>query len=186
MSTKAAETLGTIVGYGMIIGAVAFGFSACGKKDEAKAVVAPTAVVSTAPVVKSNWSTETWIDQMSGKTHSYESTTSTNTEQLRFPYNGGSKLEIVKYNDMDQIGISINRGQMMCHSFTACYIQVKFDDREPEYYSAYGPDNGNTTIAFIRGEDSTKFKQKLASAKKVLVQPPLFQANAVFQFDVSK
>ena len=55
MSNKAeniAEAFGQLIGFGLIAGAIVFGVSACsGKKEEAKANVAPTAVVNTAPVV---------------------------------------------------------------------------------------------------------------------------------------
>jgi hypothetical protein len=53
ITEKTAEKLGTMVGYGLLIGAVAFGFSACsGKKEEAKVTVTPAAVVAPAPVVE--------------------------------------------------------------------------------------------------------------------------------------
>ena len=49
ITEKTAEKLGTMVGYGLLIGAVAFGFTACGNK-EAKATVTPAAVVAPAVV----------------------------------------------------------------------------------------------------------------------------------------
>jgi hypothetical protein len=52
---KAAETLGTIIGYGLIIGAVAFGINACSDKEDVKTATpkaTSTAVVSTAPVIE--------------------------------------------------------------------------------------------------------------------------------------
>ena len=56
MSNKAeniAEAFGQLIGFGLIVGAVAFGVSACsGKKEETKVKVAPTAVVNTAPVIE--------------------------------------------------------------------------------------------------------------------------------------
>ena len=50
ITEKTAEKLGTILGYGLLIGAVALGFTACGKKEEANATVAPPAVVAPAVV----------------------------------------------------------------------------------------------------------------------------------------
>jgi hypothetical protein len=51
ITEKTAEKLGTMVGYGALIGAVVFGFTACsGKKEEAKATVTPAAVVAPAVV----------------------------------------------------------------------------------------------------------------------------------------
>jgi hypothetical protein len=45
-----AEAIGQVIGVGLIVGAIAFGVSACsGKKEEPKAAVTPSAVV--APVV---------------------------------------------------------------------------------------------------------------------------------------
>ena len=53
ITEKTAEKLGTMVGYGALIGAVVFGFTACsGKKEEAKATVTPAAVVAPAPVAQ--------------------------------------------------------------------------------------------------------------------------------------
>jgi hypothetical protein len=50
ITEKTAEKLGTMVGYGALIGAVVFGFTACGKKEEARATVTPAAVVAPAVV----------------------------------------------------------------------------------------------------------------------------------------
>ena len=51
ITEKAAEKLGTMVGYGALIGAVVFGFTACVKKEETQATVTPAAVSAPAVVV---------------------------------------------------------------------------------------------------------------------------------------
>ena len=52
ITEKTAEKLGTMVGYGALISAVVFGFTACVKKEETRATVTPAAV--SAPAVAVN------------------------------------------------------------------------------------------------------------------------------------
>jgi hypothetical protein len=170
--------------YGIVAGLVAAAAVACSGKEDAKTST-PTAVVSTAPV-KSNWETVNYTDKMTGKQYSYKQTTSLNTETLRFPYNGGSKVDVLLY-DNGNVGFYINKGQLRCHSYTACYIAVKFDNNEVEYVSAYGPDDGSSNIAFVRYDAGPQLQAKIAKATTMKVELPLFQeAGHVFEFNVSK
>jgi hypothetical protein len=170
--------------YSLVVGLVAAAAVACSGKEDAKTST-PAAVASTAPV-KSNWETVNYTDKMSGKQYSYKQTTSLNTETLRFPYNGGSTTNVILYEN-GNVGFYIDKGQLRCHSYTACYIAVKFDNNEVEYVSAYGPDDGSSNIAFVRYDAGPQLQAKIAKATTMKVELPLFQeAGHVFEFKVSK
>ena len=181
---EAGQAVRKVVKYTVLIAVGATLINACSGKDESKTNT-PTAVASTAPV-KSNWETVNYTDKMSGKQYSYKQTTSLNTETLRFPYNGGSTTNVILYEN-GNVGFYIDKGQLRCHSYTACYIAVKFDNNEVEYVSAYGPDDGSSNIAFVRYDAGPQLQAKIAKATTMKVELPLFQeAGHVFEFKVSK
>ena len=204
MSNKAeniAETVGQLIGFGLIVGAVAFGVSACsGKKEEVKANVAPTAVVNTASAietpkvspaiekVKSNWKYGENVDKMSGEVTKWAMTDSTNKVKMDFPYNGGSEGTIVVFEK--NVKIHISKGQVMCSNYSGCTIRVKFDDEQPASYAAVGPANGQHDHVYLGysdgGNGAKKFMDKLKTAKKVMISLEVYQENnPVWEFNVA-
>ena len=202
ITEKTAEKLGTMVGYGALIGAVALGFTACVMKKEARAadkpaaVSAPAAVVKApkaAPVaaqkVKSNWKYGENVDKMSGEVTEWAMTDSTNKVPMSFPYSGGSEGTIVVFEK--NVKIHISKGQVMCSNYSGCTIRVKFDNEQPEDYAAVGPDNGQHSHVYLGytdpdGNGAEKFMNKLKTAKRVMIGVEVFQENTpVWEFNVS-
>jgi hypothetical protein len=185
LGVAAGNAVNKTVKYGIVVGLVAVAVVACSGKEDTKAST-PAVNASTAPVVKSNWETVNYTDKMSGKSYQYKQTTSLNTESLRFPYNGGSYVNVILY-DNGNVGFYINKGQLRCQSYSSCYIAVKFDNNEVEYVSAYGPDDGSSNIAFVRYEAGEKLQAKIAKATTMKIELPLYQAAGhIFEFNVSK
>ena len=201
ITEKTAEKLGTMVGYGALIGAVAFGFTACVMKKEARAadkpaaVSAPAAVVKApkaAPVaaqkVKSNWRFGENVDKMSGEVTKWAMTDSTNKVKMDFPYNGGSEGTIVVFEK--NVKIHISKGQVMCSNYSGCLIKVKFDDEQPVDYLAVGPENGQHSHVYLGytetgGNGAKKFMDKLRTAKRVMISMEVYQENSpVWEFNV--
>jgi hypothetical protein len=199
ITEKTAEKLGTMVGYGALIGAVVFGFTACVMKKEARAADTPAAVVkaskapkavsATVPKVKSNWKYGENVDKMTGAVTEWAMTDSTNKVPMSFPYNSGSEGTIVVFEK--NVKIHISKGQVMCSNYSGCTIRVKFDDEQPEDYAAVGPDNGQYSHVYLGqadpdGNGAEKFMNKLKTAKRVMISVEVFQENSpVWEFNVS-
>jgi hypothetical protein len=199
ITEKTAEKLGTMVGYGALIGAVVFGFTACVMKKEARAADTPAAVVkaskapkavpATVPKVKSNWKYGENVDKMTGAVTEWAMTDSTNKVPMSFPYNSGSEGTIVVFEK--NVKIHISKGQVMCSNYSGCTIRVKFDDEQPEDYAAVGPDNGQYSHVYLGqadpdGNGAEKFMNKLKTAKRVMIAVEVFQENTpVWEFNVS-
>jgi hypothetical protein len=181
----------TVMYGGIFVASVAFGagyFDSTSTLKSSPSVVEKKTVplVSTAPVVKSNWETVNYTDKMSGNSYQYKQTTSLNTEALKFPYNGGSNVNVILY-DNGNVGFYINKGQLRCQSYSSCYIAVKFDNNEVEHVSAYGPDDGSSNIAFVGYDAGTQLQAKIAKATTMKVELPLYQAAGhVFEFNVTQ
>jgi hypothetical protein len=199
ITEKTAEKLGTMVGYGALIGAVVFGFTACVMKKEAIAADTPAAVVkaskapkaapATVQKAKSNWKYGENVDKMSGEVTEWAMTDSTNKVPMSFPYSSGSEGTIVVFEK--NVKIHISKGQVMCSNYSGCTIRVKFDNEQPEDYAAVGPDNGQYSHVYLGSADpdgngAEKFMNKLKTAKRVMIAVEVFQENTpVWEFNVA-
>ncbi len=96
------------------------------------------------------WSYSQNDDPMSkGKTY-HASLMSSNTVQFGFPYSGAQHgtltLRIDPKYGKDVI-FSIEKGQILCHSYQDCTVRVRFDEENAVSYSAVGAaDNWSTPI----------------------------------------
>lgn len=79
---------------------------------------------------------------------------------------------------------SIEQGQILCHSYGDCTVQVRFDDGKILRYEGNEPADNSTEIVFIPAFST--FMKRLPAAKTVKVEVSIYQAgNQVFEFDVS-
>ncbi|WP_156401542.1 hypothetical protein [Duganella sp. Root1480D1] len=126
-------------------------------------------------------------DKMSGGTTYFASVKSTNTVNFDSPYRGEQHatldLRIDPKYGKDMI-FSIERGQLLCRSYQACSVLVRFDNGKPTKYSANGPSDHSSKTLFISNYD--QFLNSMKKAKIVRISPEVYQnGNPVFEFDVS-
>ena len=150
------------------------GLSACGKSE----------TKSQSP--KPNWTYGENVDKMSGNVDKWAMSDSINKVSMKFPHNGGSEASIIVYEK--DVKIYISKGQVMCSNYRGCTIRVKFDDEQPESYTAVGPDNGQYSYVYLgsSGNGAKKFMNKLKTAKKVMISLEVYQENdPIWEFDVA-
>jgi len=133
------------------------------------------------------WNYSTYIDQMSGMITKEATLSSTNTHQLVFPYNGGTRGTLIlrkhpRYGN--DIIFSVNKGQLLCGD--GCFISIKFDDKKPYSVGASEPDDHSSTVLFLSKYDYNKLLKDFRNSKKVLVEVKFFQQGTrVFEFDTT-
>lgn len=133
---------------------------------------------------KSNWEYSTQIDEMSEKTMYFASSTSINSHEFDFPYNGGAFLflTIRNMNGKNEVIVEISKGQIH-GSYNDEVIRFKFDNGNPEPYYFSSASDGSSNIAFIN--QSNKLIDKIRKSKKVKVDIPVFQeGRPVFDFNI--
>lgn len=140
------------------------------------------------PVVPgSQWSYSHVADSMSKGTAHHAVVSSTNTVEFKFPYSGAQHATLSLRTDPrygKDVIFSIEKGQILCHSYEDCTVLVRFDDEQASNYSAVGAADNSTETIFIRNYD--RFVGKMAKAKRVRISTNIYQEGApVFEFDVS-
>lgn len=139
-------------------------------------IVAMTTVIFGLSSAKADpWVYETEVDKMSGKTIRYARLASMNSLSLDFPY-GGANYGHFTIRQHPEWGLhvifSINKGQLMCWSYSPCKIKVKFDNDAPVTFSGSPPEDHETTVAFLSSPKN--FIAKAQRAKTILVQVTIY------------
>jgi hypothetical protein len=111
---------------------------------------------------------------------------SENSVNFDFPYRGEQNATLILREHPSYgfgVLVSIQRGQFLCHSYENCTIRVRFDEAEPEAWSAVGPSDNSTTTVLLHSE--ARFLPRLRKAKTVRIQIPVYQEGSpTFEFDV--
>lgn len=162
--------------------------SSAGGKNGAKDAPAAAKASASAPAPGGQqWKYDADEDKMTGKTVYHATVKSSNTVDFTPPYSGAQHGSLVlrsgKGSGKDVI-FTIQKGQIMCHSYQDCHVLVRFDDEKPVVYAAAGPSDNSSETIFLRGYD--KFAARMRKAKMVRISVDIFQQGSpVFEFDVS-
>jgi len=152
------------------------------QKDTSQA----TSNTEQASVLGSQWNYDSSTDEMSGKINKIAIVQSTNTVELKFPYEGAQHgfIALRKSGKSELVTFSIEKGQLLCTgSYNTCLLLVRFDEDEPINFAAIGYPNISTTMLNIR--DYKRFMSRLRAAKIVRISPRLYQeGSVVFKFSV--
>lgn len=135
---------------------------------------------------KSNWEYSEDVDEMDGTTTYFASVESENKVDFEFPYNGGSRLQLVARNmdNSNNVILSISSGQFITSIMNDEYIRIKYDDNEPEKVSFSSSNDGASDYIFV--SDSDAVLTKLKTASKVMIEAPFFDAGRqVFHFNLA-
>lgn len=142
---------------------------------------AEAAAASDAP--DTNWDYSETTDEMRGTTTKFARVVSENEVNLDFPYGVVNGYLTVRQQKKDGLSIifSVDKGQILCHSFSDGYVSVKFDDQPIRRFSCTGASDGSSDVAFILNERS--FLTSLKKSKKLIIEGEFFQkGNQQFTF----
>ena len=114
-------------------------------------------------------------DEMRGTTAKTASLTSDNTVDLQFPYGEVHGELWIRRRPEDGLNVAfqVEKGQVLCHSFTESYISMKFDDGPIQKFRCTGSSDGSTETAFI--EDEGRALAALKRSKRAVVEAEFFQ-----------
>jgi hypothetical protein len=188
---------GTLIGVILLGGIIIFVFSSIFSSDTGSVVTSlpstsslstPITNTNPAPVAPgSQWLYSQVADAMSKGTTYHAAVSSKNTVEFDFPYAGAQHATLNLRVDPrygKEVIFSIERGQILCHSYEDCTVLVRFDDEKTTNYSAVGAADNSTETIFIRNYD--RFVEKMLKAKQVRISTNIYQQSApVFEFDVS-
>jgi len=143
------------------------------------AVAAPAASTS-------KWQYSEDKDEMRGTTTRYAQVVSENTVDLDFPYGTVNGQIVIRKRPKDGLNImfTVDKGQILCHSFGDDHISVKFDDGPVKRYSCTGTSDGSSETSFI--ENASGFLSNLKKAKRTIIEAEFYQkGNQQFTFDTA-
>lgn len=133
------------------------------------------------------WTYSSRSEGMSGQNVVTAYVQSTNTINLDFPYSGPQRgvLTLRRHPRWgNDVIFRIERGQILCHSYGECRINVRFDDGSVARYKGNPPEDNSSEVVFIPAFST--FVKRLPNAKIVKVEVSIYQnGNNVFEFDVS-
>lgn len=148
-------------------------------------LVSPTPIPT--PIIGAQWSYRQEDDEMGKGQSNFARVISLNTVNFGFPYSGEQHASLLIRSHPrhgKNILFSIEKGQILCSSYSGCSVLVRFDDEDAKRYSANETADNSTETVFISNYD--KFIGKLQKAKRVKISVDVYQQGSpVFEFDVS-
>lgn len=135
----------------------------------------------------SPWTYRSTEDKVRGGTSYFATTTSTNSVNLDFPYNGGSTVDLTVRKSpawgLDVI-FTLSSGQLLCRTSRGCYATVRFDEGAAQRFNLNEPSDHSSDTLFISADHS--FLAKLRKAKRLVVELEIYQAGRPqFVFNVA-
>lgn len=117
-------------------------------------------------------------DPMTSKPVRRGSLQSTNTLNLKFPYQG-TNYGVLEIRQHPKYGlnaiVSIDKGQILCPHYDGCAVSVRFDDGKPLSFQGAASSDRSSNIVFL--SPASRFIASAQKAKRILVQVSLFQAG---------
>ena len=126
-----------------------------------------------------NWGYSENTDRMTSKITSAASITSDNSLRLDFPYKGDNYGRITvrqhpKYGL--HVIISIDKGQILCSSYSGCPVEIRFDDKPAMRFSGTGPADNSSDTVFLGS--APRFISEAKKAKRILVSMNIYKSGA--------
>jgi len=125
--------------------------------------------------IEENWTYSVDKDQMRGTVARFASVQSDNEINLGFPYGVVHGTITIRKRPEDGLKLmfSVEKGQILCHSYSDSYVSVKFDDGPIHEYKCSGTADGTSETTFI--SQSASFLAGLKKAKHVVVEAQFYQ-----------
>lgn len=133
------------------------------------------------------WQYSDSTDKMTGKPIKQASIDSNSFVVLNPPYSNKTTATLIlrshPRHGRDAI-INLSSGQSLCKSYEDCILLIRFDNDPATEYSGIGPSDYSTDTIFIR--NYSRFTSRLRTAKKVLIQIPMYEAGgAAWEFSTT-
>lgn len=134
-----------------------------------------------------NWFYSDKVDQMDGLKSYYAETSSTNSVDFKFPYEGGSTFSLViqkRKKAHTTIYLEVSKGQFLENVNGINSVRVKIDDNAPFSVGIAGSSDMRGNVIFLESEKM--IVQKLLKAKKLIIEAEFYQeGKRQAEFDVS-
>jgi hypothetical protein len=127
-------------------------------------------------------------DKMTGKKTTTATIESSNSLDLSFPYQGKNfgNLMVRRHPSYGlDVAFSVDKGQIICRSYSGCSVTVRFDDKAPVKFNASEAADNDSKIIFLK--DVSRFIASAKTAKSILIQPTLHQGGSpILEFRSAK
>lgn len=135
----------------------------------------------------SKWEYSTIEDPMTSRKTRIARIDSSNEIYLDSPYEGAQKgtLQLREHPRFGKdVIIRVREGQIICSSYRGCSVLVRFDENEPQKYSAAESSDSDPTILFLNNYD--RFIDNLLKSKRVRISIEFFHNGIqMLEFDVA-
>lgn len=123
----------------------------------------------------SRWQYSRQRDEMRDTTSRHAEIESDNSVDLNFPYGSVKGTIWVRQRPEDglTVAFSVERGQVLCNSFTNTSISIKFDDGPIQRFRCVDASDGSTETAFLT--DARRALASLKRARRTVVEAEFFQ-----------
>ena len=126
-----------------------------------------------------NWGYSEDTDRMTSKNTTAAAIRSSNSLRLDFPYKGENYGQITvrqhPKHGLDVI-ISIDKGQILCSSYSGCPVEIRFDDKPAIRFSGTGPADNSSDTVFL--SNAPRFISEAKKAKRILVSMNIYKSGA--------
>ena len=137
--------------------------------------------------VHANWSYSEDTDRMTSKSTAHASIRSDNSIRLDFPYKGDNYGQITVRQHLKHgldVIISIDKGQILCSSYSGCPVEIRFDDKPAMRFSGTGPADNSSDTVFL--SNAPRFISEAKKAKRILVSMNIYKSGApLLEFSTS-
>lgn len=133
-----------------------------------------------APPEKGDWSYSSAEDDLSRQVFKTAYLQSENTFALDFPYTGDQHGTMMLRNHPKHgrdVVISIERGQILCNSYTDCSVEIAFDDRPARTLQGNEPASRESTSVFL--PQPKRLMGEIAKADEMRIRLNMFNAPPV-------
>lgn len=135
-------------------------------------------MIAAAGAASADWRYGSDTDKMTDKKTSWANIESNNSLSLEFPYAGKNYGTIyVRQHPKSGLNVmvSVDKGQILCHSYSRCSVTVRFDEGKPIAFSGVGPSDHSSDTVFLQNE--AKFVAEARKAKRILVALTMYRAG---------
>lgn len=112
---------------------------------------------------------------MRGTTSRFASIASENEVDLEFPYGEVRGQLWIRRRPEDGLNVAfeVEKGQVLCHSFSNSHVSMKFDDGPIQKFRCTGSSDGSSETAFLEGEQ--RVLGALKRAKRTIVEAEFYR-----------
>ena len=125
------------------------------------------------------WDYSEDTDRMTSKTMTFARINSDNSLGLGFPYKGDNygKITVRQHpkEGLDVI-IRIDKGQILCSSYSGCPVEIRFDDKPAIRFS--GTPAGDHSSEYVFLKNAPRFISEAKKAKRILVSMNIYKSGA--------